>query len=45
MLVTGGFNQMNTALISVEKLQQFQLKWVIYMPNIALCLIKICTLI
>ena len=45
ILVKHGFNQTNIALISVEKLQKFQLKWVIYMPKNIFCLIKTCALI
>jgi len=45
MLVKHGFNETNIALISMEKLLIFQLKWVIYMPKNIFCLIKTCTLI
>jgi len=45
MQVKDGFNQTNTALTPVEKLLIFQLKSVIYMFNIAFCLIKTCALI
>jgi len=34
MSVKHSFNQTNIALISVEKLNIFQLKWVIYMPSV-----------
>ena len=34
MSVKDSFNQTNIALISVEKLNIFQLKWVIYMPSV-----------
>ena len=45
MSVKHSFNQTNIALISVEKLNIFQLKWVIYMPQKIFCLIKTCALI
>jgi len=45
MSVKHSFNQTNIALISVEKLNIFQLKWVIHMPKNTFCLIKTCALI
>jgi len=41
MLVKHVFNQKNIALISVEKLSIFQLKWVIYMSKNIFCLLKL----
>jgi len=37
MLVKHGFSQPNIALMSVEKLLRFWLKWVICMCNITFC--------
>jgi len=45
MLVKHGFHQANIALISMEKLLIFQLKWVVYMSKNIFCLIKTCALI
>ena len=45
MLVKHCFNQTNIAIIPVENLLIFQLKWVIYIPTNILCLIKTCSLI
>jgi len=45
MLVKHGFNETNIALISVEKLLIFQLKWVIYTSKNLFCLIKTFALI
>jgi len=45
MSLKHGFNQTNIALMSVEKLIQFQLKWVIYMSKNIFCFIKTCVLI
>jgi len=39
------FNKTNFALISVETLVIFQLKWIIYMSKKVFCLIKSCALI
>ena len=45
MSVKHGFNETNIALMSVEKLNMFQLKSVICMPQKIFCLIKTCALI
>ena len=45
MSVKHGFNETNIALVSEEKLNIFQLKWVIYMPQKIFSLIKTCALI
>ena len=45
MLVKHGFNEINIALMSVEKSNIFQLKRIIYMSKKIFCLIKTCALI
>jgi len=45
MSVKHGLNETNIALMSVEKSNIFQLKWVIYMPKNTFFLFKTCALI
>jgi len=42
MPVKHSFNQTNIALMSVEKLTIFELRWVVYMSKNLFCFIKTC---
>jgi len=42
MSVKHGFNETRFTLMSVETINIFKLKWVIYMPKKIFCLIKTC---